>query len=262
MKPLYIEAAPAATVRLDGEALHICRPERAPVVIGLRIISQIIASGRTRFTAAALETCMRRGISIVFLDGAGQVEGFLHGLQSKRGHLPTRLAELFEFPDGQWIYRTWWKAMESRRRCRLAHRLRVPPDRYRARTLQAVLLRARLQRAPESLVEALQTRWRSGVIAVAQQVVQDEGFNAAWQRRMWPRCDLVNDLAALIEWELLLPALSELSALNRARKAGVPDRALRARITARFERHRIELQECAVNLLHRLDLRLLELGLV
>jgi len=262
MKPLYIEASPAAAVRLDGSALHVCRPECAPVVIGLRNVSQIIASGRTRFTSTALEGCMRNGISIVFLDRTGQVEGFLHGLRSKRGHLPMRLSELFGLPNGARIYRAWWKAMENRRRCRLAKRLRVSPDRHPMRNLKAAMHRARLQRAPEAIVTALYDRWHSGTIAVAQQLAQDEGFNAAWQRRMWPRCDLVADLAALVEWELFLPSLTELSYLGRMQKAGVPEPMLRARILARFETHRPALLECGAGLLQRLDLRLMELGLV
>lgn len=262
MKPLYIESSPAAAVRLDGRALHICRGDRAPVVIGLRNVSQIIAAGRTRFTSAALESCMRSGISIVFLDSVGQVEGFLHGLKSRHGHLPSRLEELFDLPDGQRLYRTWWKAMESRRRCTLAQRLRIEPDRHRARALKAMLQRARLQRAPSALVDALQTRWSAGVRAVAQQLTQEQGFNAAWQRRLWPRCDIVNDLATLMDWDLLLPALTELSRLDRASRQDIPEAMLRARIVAGFETHRPALLECGTGLLHRLDIRLLELGLV
>jgi len=205
---------------------------------------------------------MRSGVSIVFLDSVGQVEGFLHGLKSRHGHLPSRLEELFDQPDGLRIYQTWWKAMESRRRCTLTRRLRIEPDRHRARALKSMLQRARLQRAPQALVQSLQMRWNAGVRAVAQQLAQENGLNATWQRRLWPRCDIVTDLAELLNWELLLPALTELSRLDRATRRNIPEPILRARILAGFETHRPTLLHCGTEILHRLDLRLLELGLV
>jgi len=262
LRPLYIESRPPASVRLDGRALHIRTTQRAPNVIGLRNVSQIIAASGTRFTSAALNRCMRDGISIVFLDGEGQVQGFLHGRHARSSDLPVRLCELFEYPNGERVYRTWWKAMESRCRCRLAKKLKIPADQYRPRTLHKVMKRERARRAPAWLVKDLENCWQTGLRAVVVHAVENAGINALWQRRLWRHCHIVEDIATLLEWDLFLVMLGQLNKLRIMADRKVPPYTLHAEILRRFESMRRDLSDTAETLLHRLDQRLGDVGLL
>jgi len=262
MRPVYIEHGRPASVGAEHSALHIVRGDRAPTVIGARNVSRIVAPVRTRFSPSALALCMNHGIAIAFVDELGRAQGFLHGQARTRSSVPMRLAELLSQPDGKRIYRTWLKAMESRCRCRLAKRLRVEPDRHRARVLHAVMRHAIERRADVATRELLEQGWRGALASLVSELLNQAGFDAHAIRRLWPTIDFGQDLTRLLEWELFLPELTALNRLNEAMGNAAPKALLRAKVISSFECERPRLANRAWNILHRLDMRLMELGLV
>jgi len=262
MRPVYIEHGPTASVGAEHSALHITRGGHAPTVIGVRNVSRIVAPVRTRFSPSALALCMHHGIAVAFIDEGGCTQGFLHRRTRTRSSIPVRLAELLNQPEGKHIYRTWFKAMESRCRCRLAKRLRIAPDRHRARVLRAVMRHAFERRADAANRELLEQGWKGGLAGLASELLHQAGFDAHALQQLWPAIDFRQDLIGLLEWELFFPGLAALNRLNKAKGNGAPAALLRAKVISSFECERSRLANRAGDVLHRLDMRLMELGLV
>lgn len=262
MRPMYIEPGLPTRVASEYSALHIVRGEQAPTVIGVRNISRIVAPVSTRFSPGALALCMRSGIAIAFIDDHGNSLGFLHGRTPTRSSIPARLAELLSQPNGKRIYTTWWKAMESRCRCRLAKQLRIAPDRHRARVLRSVMRHATERRADEAIRAMLDKSWGPGLSSLVAELLHKAGFDAAAMGRLWPLIDMRQDLTGLLEWDLFLPRLTALNRLQAAAHASKARELLQAKIISSFECERTSLENRAWHILHRLDMRLMELGTV
>lgn len=260
-RPIYIEHGLQVSVRAEHSALHIVRGEQAPTVIGVRNISRVVAPMQTRFSPSALALCISAGIAIAFIDDHGRTQGILHGATTTRSSLPSRLAELLRQPSGPRIYRTWWKAMESRCRCRLARRLRIAPDRHRARAVRAAMEHAARQRADGETREMLEQGWRTGLDSLAGELLHQAGFDARAIDTLWPAIDFRQDLIRLLDWALFLPRITALTQLEKATRENAPRPLLRAKVISSFEAERPRLENRAWSILHRLDVRLMELGL-
>jgi len=122
--------------------------------------------------------------------------------------------------------------------------------------------KSRRQRAPEPVVQCLETSWGTALAAFVSARLALDGLTAGRQRVLWPRVDLTKDMIRLLEWELYLPGIVELNRADRAMRNGRSMDLIHARILARFHCHESELQEVFDNVMHRLDIRLLEEGLV
>lgn len=263
MRPLYITAGSSARISTQGPALRVDTTNRAPAVISLRHLSQVISPATARWSRSALNQCMHNGVPVVFTDLQGKVLGFLHGLGSpRRGNVFERLDLLLARPRGRRVYTTGYKAMESRQRCRLCRHLRIPGDRHRCRTLQRVCKRERFARADRDLVDLLESCWQPALAAFASRFLSDVGMSARHQRALWPRINLPSQLADYLGWDLLLPSLEALNQVQQARKAGRSTQLLRTYCLARFGCLGKELEDRASAFIHRLDIRLMEEGIV
>ncbi len=252
-----------ARISLHGPALRVETAARAPAVIAMHHLSQVICPAASRWSSRALAQCMRTGVPVVFTDENGRVLGFLHGLGTpQRGNVFDRLKELLSQRIGPRVYTTWYKAMESRQRVKLAGRLRIPPDRHRCRTLKRVMRRERRQRADEDLVALLETSWHQCLAGFVAAFLSQTGFDAVRQRSLWPQIDLCSDLSALLEWPLFLNSLVVLNRMQHARVKARPADLIHAYTLARFECLRPTLESQAADFLHRLDIRLLEEGIL
>lgn len=263
MKPLYIMDETGARISAQKRALRIESRKRAPAFIAIRHVSQVICPPDTCWTPRAMKLCMQNGVPVVFVTDRGRTLGFLHGTgRARRNGLFDRLCELLAQPEGARIYRTWWKAMESRQRCRLARRLRIPPDRHRCRTLRRAMQRARRQRASRVVVAMLEHTWKKALSGLVAEVLVAHGLDANRRRALWPRIDVAEDLSQLLEWRLFLPGLSELNRVQAELDRGRAPNLIRAGTLARFQCLAPELKSTALDVLHRLDARLLEEGIV
>jgi len=263
MKPLYILNESVPRISTQGSALRIECEQQAPAVMAIRYISQVVAPATARWTPRALSLCMRSGVPIVFVSDHGHVLGFLHGTGShQRSGLFDRLRELLAQPNGRRIYSVWWKSMESRQRCRLAGQLRIPPDRHRCRSLRRAMERARHARASTTLVRVVEQTWKRGLSGLVAELLPDQGLDATRRRALWPQLDPTSDLITLLEWSLFLPSLQELKRVQAAVDRGDPPPMIRATILARFQCLVPDLRTRATDVLHRLDQRLLEEGIV
>jgi hypothetical protein len=263
MKPLYITAGAGTCISTQGLALRVETPNRAPAVMSFRYLSQIISPANARWSTTALNQCMKAGVPVVFTDPNGRVIGFLHGMSApSRGNVFARLVELLSQSQGMRTYTTWYKAMESRQRCRLCRHLRIPADRHRCRTLQRVCKRERHRRAERVLVDLLERTWHQALAGFAIRFLRDVGMSAHHQRGLWPKIDLASQLSSYLEWELLLPSLEVLSRLQQASAAGRSSKLLRAYSLARFSCLQPMLEERATHFIHRLDIRLVEKAIV
>lgn len=263
MRPLHIMSSAGARVSVQGPALRVETTARAPAVMAMRHLSQVICPVATHWSSRALAQCMRAGVPVVFTDEKGRVLGFLHGLgKPRRGSVFDRLKELMAQRTGPRVYATWLRAMESRQRVRLAARLRIPADRHRCRTLKRVMRRERRQRACEELVTMLESTWHRCLAGFVAAFLARNGFNAVRQRSLWPQLDFCSDLAALLEWSLFLDSLEVLNRVQRAKNSGRSAAMIHPWMLARFECLRSALDNQATDVLHRLDMRLLEEGIL
>ncbi|MDT8321336.1 MAG: CRISPR-associated endonuclease Cas1 [Xanthomonadales bacterium] len=263
MRPLYIATRSGARISAQGPTLRVDRPDRAPAVMALRYVSQVVCPVTTHWSSKALSQCMQSGVPIVFTDPGGKVIGFLYGQATpKCGDVFARLIELLDQSDGMRIYTTWRKAMESRQRCRLSRHLRIPADRHRCRTLKRICTHERQRRAETHLVQLLERCWHQALAGFSSEYLSGVGMSARHQRTLWPQVDLSTQFASYLEWDLLLPSLEILNHLTRASRAGRPTEWLRTFALARFGCLCPDLEARASEWIHRLDIRLLEEGIV
>lgn len=233
-KPLYLQGQNGLAVELDGPALRVRQPERAAVFYPLARLARVLSKGGVRWTCDALLACAGAGVPVTFLDGDGEVRGYLFGPSSGEGGLDWRLRACLSRADGLRRYADWRRGMADHARRALEQQLRqagVCPGPVLAwRGLTPV--------GPGAAVavqdQAVWWRMRGLLAGISAQLLVEAGLGAAQLARLEP-LDLVGDLAELLSWALAGPVLSA------GRRPGEPgpdwgdDRALTALVEGRRE---------------------------
>lgn len=221
MRPLYLQGRQGAQVRLDGPALDVRLPERAPTLFPLLRVSRVIVSGPVQWSTEALLACAERGITVTFLDRNGGVRAYLFGQSGARESLFHRLCDLLDRADWAERYDDWKRGMASHARRALCRQLRIDTARLPSgRVLDALDDLERLY-APPALCHWLHRRLHGWLAALVAEELAGAGLDAARQRAFGDRLHLTDDLARLLAWDLRLPVLELLLDAHRRRADAV-----------------------------------------
>lgn len=248
-KPLYLQGQNnGLAVALDGPALRVRQPERATVFYPLARLARVISKGGVQWACEALLACADAGIPVVFLDGDGDVRGYLFGQATGAEGLYLRLQACLRQRNGLDRYRAWRQSMivHARRALerQLAEQSGAAGTEWAQFRVQVLSIRSQVQ--PDGVVRRL----RGLLAALSAQLWAEAGLDAARLLRL-EALNLVDDLAELLGWALAAPVLRVLQ--RRARKEPAPDLEDDRQLTALFEAHWAELQRFGRILLERLQ---------
>lgn len=217
MRPLYLQGRQGAHVRLDGPALDVRMPQRAPTLFPLLRVSRVVVSGPVQWSTEALLACAERGITVTFLDRNGGVRAYLFGESGTRESLFHRLCDLLDRADWAERYGDWKRGMASHARRALCRQLRLDSARLPPERLLATLDELERAYAPAQLCHWLQRRLRGWLAGLVAEVLAEAGLDAARQRTFGDRLHLTDDLVELLAWDLRLPVLELLLDVHRRR---------------------------------------------
>lgn len=206
MKPLYLEGS-TLSVRLDGPALRVSKPETADRWFPLPQVSRIVSSTTVAWELPALLACVGKGITVNFLDDGGQLIARCIGPADDHDGLDRLLEAFFYRPDSAPLYRQWLAAVENMALRSLIRRagirLHNAPD--------AELLR-QLFRREAKVLGALQYYDHMGqeltslLMVTITQFMGELGIDASHYNQK--RFDLVGDLAGVLLWDFQLPLMA------------------------------------------------------
>lgn len=257
MKPFYLNGAAGMAVTLDGPALRVTLPEKAPALYPLTRISRVIATTPVNWSTEALLACSERGITVTFLNKEGDILAYLFGVSSLRSGLFHRLRDLLDRPDWRERYADWYRAMESRARRALVVRLALPQERVPPAEQLASMLDALKRRYTAPSVYRYIDRRLQGLLAgLVAELLAETGLSAQRVRSFADRLHLTEDLTRLLAWDLHLPVLDLLCRQeHRGQNAKVEDLEL----VRLFETRTPRLRRLGRSVLNRLHGWLVEL---
>ena len=248
MKPLYL-AGKAVSVRVDGPALKVSKPEEADRLFPLRRLSRVISSPRVDWELPALLACASHGINVNFLADDGSLLARCIGQADDHDGLDQLLEAFLYRPDWEPLYRQWLAAVENMALRSLLRRSGLVLDgapeakelehwfRNGAESMGAGRAYARLGRELQSLL-----------MTVVGQFLTDLGMDITHWRQQ--RFDLVGDIASVLLWDFQLALLSWLEdRLVREQALMVPSRL---EIVQFFEARRERTDRLLVGLVARL----------
>lgn len=125
-KPLYLDAA-AASVRLDGRALRLSRPERADQLVPLSRVSRAVVRGVPGDMLGALLEIVRRGGSVHFQSASGDITAVLQAARPAQTDATRELTALIQHHPGIGPFR-WWRDAQRRHAWSLVFRRGYPGD--------------------------------------------------------------------------------------------------------------------------------------
>lgn len=114
MRPLYLDAARAQAVALDGPALCVRGAARAAARYPLRRLTRVLVRGAIEWQTRALLECLRRGIPVSFTARDGTLLGVCIGATPGTLPLYARIAEFATRCDWAQHYGIWLRAAERR----------------------------------------------------------------------------------------------------------------------------------------------------
>lgn len=253
MKPCYIKAREGMRIDLDGPALSISLPNRAPTLAPLSRISRIVISGTPQCSIPALLACAERGIAVTFLHLDGTIKAHLFGRNRTGNDLFFHLRHLLDLPDWPERYQIWLNAAASRARLALCRRLNFQPDKLSLEQICAMLNQRMEQFVNKSQRNYLQRRLRGLCSNLANESLLQAGFNAEYSRYIEQRLDIPSDFAYLLSLSLQLPLIEWLS--RRRKQQSIDDRD----IVALFEKNSHRLERVMRSLISRLHNFLVDL---
>lgn len=112
--PLYLTGGSTRRVERDGPALLVRRLGAASSRYPLARISRIISAAHVQWDPPALAACLEQGLPVVFLDGRGEVAGYLHPVHVRPSSADRLVYELLDRPDGLDRYTTWLRGERGR----------------------------------------------------------------------------------------------------------------------------------------------------
>ncbi len=252
MKPLYVQGG-GTRVERDGPALRVGRAGSAERWFPLRRISQVISAVQVDWSSQALLACAEAGITVSFLDEAGNVVARVMSRPGERVELRQRWTDFLSRPDARPLYEQWLAAMERMavrsvvRRAGLA--LDEPPTakamrrmfREAAASMDLLFASERIGREVHGLLAALATQ-RLAEMGIEETLGDGAGLAADW--------------AAVLFWDFELPRLAWLEDRLQDDCLESPDRA---EIVAFFEARRARSERLTAGLITRLHRWLIEL---
>lgn len=211
MKPCYLDGSGGLRVALDGPALSAIRPGRAATLVPLRQISRIIASGPVELSTPTLLACAARGITVTFLDEAGELRAYLFGDSPRRESLIQRITDFLDRPDWPERYENWRRSIDSLARRRLCRPLGLAADSHSLDHLLYQVRAAQQECLSDRERGLLAGRLHGMARALAAELLADAGLDAAQARLLVERLDLPADLARWLTIDLQWPLLRWLS---------------------------------------------------
>ena len=246
MKPCYIQARPGMQINLDGPALSINVPDRAPVLIPLGRVSRVVISGSAECSITAALACAEHGIAVTFLQQDGTVRAHLFGRYRVKNDLFTHLRNLLDRPDWPDRYQQWLESAASYARKSLCRKLDLPPDRFSINQICGALDSEMEQFINKSQRRYLQRRLHGLCSNLANDVLQRAGLDAKHSRYFEQRLNTPDDFAKLLALSLQLPLLDWL------RRQPEQGRIIDSDVISLFERHSRRLEDIARRLTSRL----------
>lgn len=113
-RPLYIAANHPVQITLDGPALRLLQPDKAPRWYPLVRVSRIVAGKNTEWQAASITACLEHGIPIVFVSARSGVAGWTVPCELAAGSFSTHLSELASRHDWKTDIDNWHRSVERR----------------------------------------------------------------------------------------------------------------------------------------------------
>jgi hypothetical protein len=213
-RPLYLTGGAQTRVDLDGPALLVRAPFRAPARYPLARVSRVVSSIRVGWAMPAQLACLDSGIPIVYLGRDGMPAGFLLPVNRRASRLDAALDELLDRPDWSSHYANWLRAERMRAlsawmQAREAEGELVPLETYRE-------LRRRHVYGEQEALPVM----RSGIHCAALMALVAEQITKAGLRHVYwgeggRALELLRDLARLLALRLEL----ELTGLGTAARA-------------------------------------------
>jgi len=227
-KTLYLDGRQPIAVRLDGPALRVETPDRAPGRYPLRRLARIVVSGEVDMATPALVACLGLGIVVVFLDGEGSLAGLCVGYGPSQMTLHERIIEFGQQPGWQEIYENWYAAMERRRVLVLVRRLRLSVTEFRPLTVMLHLF-SRASHLPVRVIHRARSWAEAAAHACAARAALESGIAPDTLHDPDRDLHLVRDLGRILAWDARGLAAEYLSGL------GPHEPLRRAELAARFE---------------------------
>lgn len=253
MKPCYIKAKEGMRIDLDGPALSVSSPSRAPTLAPLSRISRIVISGTPQCSTPALLACAERGIAVTFLQRDGAIKAHLFGRSRTGNDLFFHMRHLLDLPDWPERYQIWLNAAASRARLALCRRLNFQPDKLPLDQICAVLNQRIEQFVNKNQRNYLQQRLQGLCSNLVNENLIQAGLNAEYSRYIEQRLDIPSDFAYLLSLSLQLPLIEWLS--RQCKQRSIDDRD----IVALFEKNSPRLERIARSLISRLHSFLIDL---
>ena len=233
-RPLHLSHGTGWRVQLDGLALRVTAPRRAPGLVPLKAISRVISASDVQWEPRALLACMKAGTAITFIDALGNPQGYCHGVLRRETSLANLLVEVIEHPEWDQRYENWLTGMHSQR---IIHALSNTGlrisfcDRAAARSKLCEAAHQRCQRNITALLRQIDGNLHALVLEQLQHAINHPRFLGHPR----PGLSFVKDFANLLHW-------SAYSLLTDPETIGpIPDDE--ARLAAHLTNsHRAELQ--------------------
>lgn len=202
MRPLYLDAAPRWSVRLDdGPALHVSAPGRARSLVPLRRVARVVCPAHTEWATPALVACLRAGIPVLFHDSTGEPLGWCFGPRRRETTLGSLLREAFGRADGPALIGAWRNSAQRRELLAALQAARLVGPAVDARDGRARLCNHHRHRVGRPVGAHLRALQRSCAALVAERLHDMVGDPALIGFAV-PGLHLGELMADLLEWRL------------------------------------------------------------
>jgi hypothetical protein len=201
-RPLYIAPPGDTRVALDGPALSVCQEEKAEQLFPLRRLSRIYTGDWVSWTSEALIACAATGVTVVFVDGGGEVVARVLGRPGQRDELFHRWTEFLLLPQAGGMYGFWRDDLGRRAAWWAGVKLGAPPNGRGPHPCREWINREAARYAGRAAGERSRQWLRSLAFAWMQGHLQDLGFGTATELAQAGEPALARDLAGILMWYL------------------------------------------------------------
>ncbi len=240
VKPLYIEADEPVRVRLDGPALVVAHPGRAPRRFPLGRISRVVAAGRIAWDHDALLACLDHGVTVTLLAPDGSARGFSLPACDPATRDNQRIEEFLSRPDWRSLYDNWLRSFERREILHLGKLLRTRFADMRPPAVQDAVEARWSARLPHGFVRSLKNQLDGLLFARVVERLETRNFAPSILVDRRPGFHLPRDLARLLGWRLYADLDRYLRRLVVAARSPAPESCRREILTLYETLHRRE----------------------